>query len=277
MVLIRDLSHWDDQPINYGEYDGLIIRCYSGIKKDDLFDKHVTGAEIAVKPWWPYSFYDFRYPAEPQVKAALAILGDEAGYLPLMFDVEEWRYWDYVKEEWVWIRYPGRIPLLNGLNILYQDYLDATGKICQFYVNPATIHYLKPVPDWLLSCTLHIAHWGMVNPDYEPWPKWTFHQYQGEPDLNRFNGTDEEYWKYIGGTPPAPPFPPIPATGLKMKVLIKGMHIREAPNVAANEVGHLRAGEILEVLDVGGTDVWIKHSDGWSAKQHAGTKYMEKA
>jgi len=65
-------------------------------------------------------------------------------------------------------------------------------------MNPATIHYLKPIPAWLLACIMWIAHWDVAVPDSEPWV-WTFWQYKsyaGE-DFNAFNGTDEEYQEYV--------------------------------------------------------------------------------
>ena len=209
MVLIRDLSHWDTEPVPYGDYDGVIPRCYNGQVKDGKFDLHRSGAIIADTPWWPYSFYDFRYPAAPQVTEALSILGDEQGCLSLAFDVEEWKWWD--GQQWIYVKYPGRLPLLNGMKTLHDGYKNAIGKTPQFYMNPATIHYLKPVPDWLLACPLWIANWGVYAPDYEPWQKWTFWQYEGDPDWNSFNGTDEEYWALVGGQPsPPPPPPPLP-------------------------------------------------------------------
>lgn len=201
-VRIVDVSSWDD-PIQYGEYEGVIPRCYTGTSKDTKFEIHKIGAKAAGKPWWAYSFYNFLFPAAPQARAVADILSPDKGNIPPYWDVEEWRYWN--GQEWIWHKYPGREPLLDGMFTLYDTYKTLTGLATGFYLNPATVHYLKPIPSWLLLCSQWLAHWGTNNPDYEPWNHYTFHQYEGEPDHSRFFGTDAEYLAYVNGTPPPPP------------------------------------------------------------------------
>ena len=232
-IIIRDLSVYDPLPVAYGSYDGFVIRCFNGSIKDARFDLHKAGAVIADKIWWAYAFYNFLYPAEPQAQAVINILDEEPGALPVAFDVEEWGGHQY----------PGRDILLNGLFTLYDKYGTATNKICQFYMNPATIHYLKPIPSWLLACPLWLAHWGISQPDYEPWAKWTFWQYAGEPDLNRFNGTDSEYRDYVNGDEAPEP--------LRVRVNVANLTIRSAPLVQANTVlGYTSYGKVWTVESV---------------------------
>ena len=156
MVLIRDLSVYDSPPVPYGDYDGLIIRCFNGQYKDDKFELHKAGAKAADKPWWAYSFYNFHFPPLPQVQAAINILQGDSGNLPLAFDVEEWQ-----NPKGVWHRFPPRIELLDNLHVLYSTYYSWSGKNPFFYMNPAAIHYIKPIPGWLANCPLWIAHWGV--------------------------------------------------------------------------------------------------------------------
>lgn len=202
LVRIRDLSGWDPNPIQYGDYDGIIARCYNGTAPDGKFEMHRDGTKAAGRPWWAYSFFNFLFPAAPQAKAVAEILASDPGNLPPYWDVEEWRYWD--GEKWVWHRYPGRQPLLDGMFTLYDTYKKLTGLTTGFYLNPSTVHYLKPIPSWLLTCPEWIAHWGTNNPDYEPWIHHTFHQYEGEPDHSSYFASDDEYWAYVNGTPIPP-------------------------------------------------------------------------
>ena len=191
MVLIRDISVYDADPIDYGSYDGLIIRCFNGSVKDAKYDKHKAGAKAAGKPFWPYMFFNFLYPALPQIHEVLNIIQGDSGNLPLAIDVEQW----------AGHLFPERSILLANLQSIRDAYYAVMGKSPQFYMNPAAIHYLKPIPAWLLNCPLWIAHWGAGVPDYEPWQYYTFWQYQGEPDYNRYGGTDAQYWAYVGGIP----------------------------------------------------------------------------
>jgi hypothetical protein len=232
MVLIRDLSVYDSPPVPYADYDGLIIRCFNGSFKDAKFDLHKAGAKLAGKPWWPYMFYNFLYPALPQMQAVLAILQGDSGNLPLAIDVEQWGGHQF----------PARDILLDNLQILYATYHAAIGKAPFYYLNPAAIHYLKPIPGWLANCPLWVAHWGTTNPDYEPWPRWTFQQYQGDPDYSRFNGTDAEYWEYVNGVEP-----PLPS---KVKVTATVLNIRKAPEGLV--IGSVPKGTILGVTGMNG-------------------------
>lgn len=230
MVLIRDISVYDDN-VPYASYDGLIIRCFNGASKDTKFDLHVAGAEVANKPWWAYSFYNFLYPAAPQVEATINILRNEQFRLPVAFDLEEW----------AGHKYPPRDELLDNLKVLHDGWYAFDGDHCQFYMNPATIHYLKPIPEWLLACPLWLAHWGVSVPDYEPWSKWLFWQYHGEPDLNAFNGTDAEYWELVGNE--VPDYPEM------VRTTASSLYVRDAPNGVAK--GYVPLGTLLGVNGVG--------------------------
>jgi len=213
-MLIRDLSVYDTSPINYGAYDGFIPRCYSGRSKDTLFETHKAGARQAGKPWWPYAFYNFNYPAAPQVYDVNAILQPDPGALPVFWDVEEWGSY----------RYPARAVLIANLKVLHDGTLSGCGKKPGYYMNPATIHYLKPIPQWLIECPLWIANWGVSRPDFEPWQNYQFWQYHGEPDLNCYSGTEAEYWAFFGGQPPVPP--PLPS---KVVTTTGALNIRSTP------------------------------------------------
>lgn len=266
LVRIVDVSGWDD-PIDYGEYDGVIPRCWNGSVKDSMFEIHKAGAKAAGVPWWAYAFYNFKKPAMPQAQAVASILAVDKGNIPPYWDVEEWRYWDEATQTWVYVKYPARDILLGGMFTLYDTYKTMTGLTSGFYLNPATIHYLKPIPSWLLLCPEWIAHWGVSNPDYEPWLTFTFHQYEGEPDHSKFYDTDEKYWAYVKGTPLPPPTLPDYFTAIN-DVRIRGTPVELAD--LSNHTGWLRAGKKFHpdavVKDALGREWWMANKYGFVAK-----------
>jgi GH25 family lysozyme M1 (1,4-beta-N-acetylmuramidase) len=189
----RDLSKYDGDITNWDAHDFYIIRCYDGNYQDPKFTAFRDAAKAHNKAWWPYVFYDFLYPAIPQATAAWNIIKNDPGQSSLCFDVEEW----YV------YKFPPRANLLTGMQQLRDTYFAWSGKNPKFYMNPACIHYLKPLPTWLLACELWVANWGVAAPDFEPWAKWTLWQYQGDPDLNYFNGTYADFNDWLW-QPPGP-------------------------------------------------------------------------
>jgi GH25 family lysozyme M1 (1,4-beta-N-acetylmuramidase) len=207
----RDLSKYDLKPyasgldvIDCSPYDFVIPRCYDGTHPDPKYAVNRDAAKNAGRPWWPYSFYDFRYPAVPQVNAIWEIIKGDPGRSSLMFDVEEWRYKNLLGQ-WVDVKFPPRANLLIGMQQLHDTYITKAGKKPKWYMNPAAIHYLKPIPPGLLDCEIHVADWRLNPlPDFEPWPKWTLWQWQGDPDLNWFNGTYDEFNAWLGQIPPVP-------------------------------------------------------------------------
>lgn len=249
--MIRDLSKYDyikyasdARSIDFGLYDGLIIRVYDGTDPDPMFTANKNGAIATGKPWFPYQFYDWFFPARPQVHAALDLLGIDRGCQPAAFDVEQWNGYAY----------PAREKLLAGMFDLYDEYLKATSQICQFYLNVSCMIYLSPIPDWLAACPLWIADWrGQANPGpLIGWKTWRYWQVQGDPDLSRFNGTMDQFnalWKTM----------PIPQT-TKSKVLVTAtaLNVRAGPGTNYGILEAVAKGTILEVQDIGGQDAWVK-------------------
>jgi hypothetical protein len=226
----RDLSKYDLKPyasgldvIDCSPYDFVIPRCYDGTRPDPKYTVNREAAKSANKPWWPYAFYDFRYAAIPQVNAIWDIINGDQGWSSLMFDVEEWRYKNLIGQ-WVDVKFPPRANLLIGMQQLHDTYIAKAGKKPKFYMNPAAIHYLKPIPSWLLACEIHVADWRLNPlPDFEPWSKWTLWQYRGDPDLSWFNGTFAEFSQWL-----FPPIPPILTLEQRVAMLETRIAILEA-------------------------------------------------
>ena len=270
-MTIRDISKYDEGwksvPIYWDQYQGFMIRCYDGGTRDPWYDRHVLKAKEYGKAWWPYAFYDFRYPADNQIAEILEIVRPDPGNAPTCFDVEEWGA----------NKFPERSVLLNGMNVLFRGYKTDQGHNPQWYLSPVVIDYLRPVPSWLTECQLHIAHWKTFYPDFAPWGTWTVQQTQGDPDYNRFNGTDEQFYNWLL-TKPAPPgtIPPVPGgEGLYMRSLTQDLRIRKDPSIIAPIVGTLKLGEVVKVTNAGGADGWVKHDRGWSCASRLGKRYME--
>lgn len=276
--LIRDLSKYDLPPyrfteINYALYDALIIRAFDGTHPDSKFTLHRDAAIQAGRPWWPYMFYDFRYPVAQQVPNTLALLGNLTGNGPLMIDVEEWGGYNF----------PPRTQLLANMKTMYEQYVAVTGLMPLWYFNVAALQYMKPIPEWMLSCPINIAAWGWDNPPVDPWIHWTFHQYVADPDLNEFYGTADMFAGWLIAPPAAPPPPaPVPFASV-YKVLVDNMAVRSEPSTAGGNstvVKRLAAGAIIgppfDCHIEAKNRVWFHIADGWLAAIHDGKQYLTK-
>jgi hypothetical protein len=62
---------------------------------------------------------------------------------------------------------------------------------------------------------------------------------------------------------------------MRVRSLSDGLHVRQVPRVTGKELGHLANGEIVELEDLGGPDVWLKHSRGWSCVERNNYRYMD--
>jgi hypothetical protein len=254
--MIQDISEYD-KTVSFTTYDAYIIRTYDGTEPDKKYHQWRDACILANKPFIHYCFYDWFYPAQDQVTKALKVASDKR----YAFDVEKWL--DY--------EYPKRTNLLSGMKELHDTYLSLTGNISMFYFNVDCLAYLKPIPDWLLACPLWIADWrGNKVPYFAPFDHYTVWQVQGNPDLNEFNPL-VNFEEFFGTAPPIPP----PTGKTQMRVLSDTLNYRSQPNLNGRVLGQLHKGDVVEVLDAGGNDVWIKHSLGWSAYKYQGYKYLE--
>jgi len=68
-----------------------------------------------------------------------------------------------------------------------------------------------------------------------------------------------------------------PPTGIiQYEVLTDTLNVRTGPGIYFPKVTSLRKGEKIFLEDVDGSDSWIKHEFGWSAKRYSGTTYLKK-
>jgi hypothetical protein len=60
-----------------------------------------------------------------------------------------------------------------------------------------------------------------------------------------------------------------------VRSLFDNLLIRQSPSLNARVVGKLERDETVEVEQLGGEEVWVRHARGWSAVERGGYRYME--
>lgn len=150
--------------------------------------------------------------------------------------------------------------------------------------------------DWPKTCKLWTAHYTSAAQPAIPddWGKvavprtWTFWQYSAngngkgdeygvdgsyDIDLNRFNGTAEQFEDLFGVALPQPdpeppdPEPPDPEPepeecGTWFEVITNTLNVRKGPGLSYEKIDTLTKGDIVQALRIGGTDVWIQVDTG---------------
>ncbi len=211
-----DLSHWEfvtdwkavkESGIVFDilkatEATGWVDNCFKG-----YYD---SGMAIGIASS-PYHYFDFRYRGIDQAKHFINTIKGRLGFAQWN-DIEEVREWKDGK--WTVVPFPPRTTWLAGLKEFHNSATDLLGHQVGVYLRPSIIKYLAPIPDWMLELPLWIAHWQVNDPNHYPWSEWKFWQYVGDVgivpgikggcDLNYFNGTVDDFRKFIG-QPPLPP------------------------------------------------------------------------
>jgi lysozyme len=142
--------------------------------------------------------------------------------------------------------------------------------------------FSKPVPGWTKSYELLVAHYTADHVPtlpigWEQWRIWQFSEYffcpgcSTEVDGDWFNGTLEQCRQWFGNYRQIEP----PLISLRARSLFDQLHVRVDPGIACKEVDHLAKGQEVVIDQLGGQDVWIKHSEGWSCVEKDGYRYME--
>jgi hypothetical protein len=62
---------------------------------------------------------------------------------------------------------------------------------------------------------------------------------------------------------------------LQVRSQFEGLNIRLAPACSAKDLGDLHKDEVVHVDELGGKEVWIKHTRGWSCVEKDSYRYME--
>jgi hypothetical protein len=113
------------------------------------------------------------------------------------------------------------------------------------------------------------------------WSAWQFAilPMRGWPALDCDVITEEASAKYFGTEPIIPPPPPPPAepTTFQMKVICDALNIRSGPGGNFKDLGDLKKGDTLNVVNVFGSPLWIEFEPGkFCCVKNADGTYMEK-
>ncbi|MDI6769752.1 MAG: GH25 family lysozyme [Anaerolineales bacterium] len=99
-------------------------------------------------------------------------------------------------------------------------------------------------------------------------------------DTNRWLKSEIEFQALFGVKTPEPtPTPePVPGGGLRYRVLTDVLNVRSVPSTSNNTpVRQLRRGDIVNLVNIAGSDVWIEIAPGeFCAAQIGSIKYLER-
>jgi len=267
-----DVSHWEGT-INW-QIDAPAIgfayyKCTDGVKfTDNQFTHNQNGCSRAGLPHAPYHF--FQPSLDPTAQAEHFIGTAGLNYKRYIVDVEV----------------PERDPkTVQKLHAFLERVEKLTGSMPAIYTSAGYWNqYIQPQPGWANSYDLIVAHYTAGHTPLLPhgWKQhiiWQFSDFWNIPgseavvDANWFNGCLEECQSWFGNYFPGSNEPE--SLPIRMRSLFDNLHIRQSPNINAHITGNLEKFEIVEVEDLGGDDVWIRHERGWSCVERGGYRYME--
>jgi lysozyme len=268
-----DVSHWEgtiDWQAAKGNPSFAYYKCTDGIKfVDDQFLHNRQGCAEAGLAHAPYHYYQ---PAlDPITQAEHFIHTAGKDYKRYIVDLEQPERDENITQKLQ--TFLERVELLTASRPAI--YTSAG------YWN----EFVHPKPDWASSYDLIVAHYTLAHQPLLPigwntWRIWQFSDFWNFPgcaeqaDADWFNGNLEECNTWFGNA--VLPQVPLPAqANLKLRSLFNELRIRQSPNLQARQNGFLAQGEIVEAEELGGFDVWVRHSRGWTAVERGGYRYME--
>jgi lysozyme len=133
------------------------------------------------------------------------------------------------------------------------------------------------------SYDLWVAHYGVHIPtlpaDWDAWRFWQYSDHGRVPgidvrtDVNWFNGSLDDLIAYAG-VERVEEVPP--AEGLQARVTTEKLTLRSGPGANYQRVGDLEEGEVVNVVSLGGEDIWIQVEPGkWAPFTSRHERYME--
>lgn len=269
-----DVSHWEgsvDWHAAAAAIGFAYFKCTDGIKYVDLqFANNQHGCSQAGIPHAPYHY--FQPSLDPISQADFFI--DTAGknFKHYILDVE-------ANE-----RHP---QITARLHACLDRIEKLTGTRPAIYTSAGYWNdYIQPKPTWAYTYDLVVAHYTAAHTPLLPigWNRYTIWQFSEiwnftgcneEADGNWFNGNLELCREWFGNYHPVTPAPPELGQGLKVRSQFEDLHIRQKPSMDARITGRLKKDEVVEVEQLGGNDVWVRHARGWSAVERGGYRYME--
>jgi len=266
-----DVSHWEgliDWPVASRWVPFVYYKCTDDVKFiDPSFASNKAGCMAAGIPHAPYHYYQPLL--DPIAQAEHFIRTAGKGYSRYIVDLEE----------------PDRV---EGITQKLQAFLERVEQLTA--IKPAIYtsagywnDFIHPKPAWSKDYDLIVANYTQAHLPSLPigWITWRIWQFSDcwffpgcteTADANWFNGDLAAARAWFGNYREVDP--PV-YNKTQARSLFPNLHIRHLPNTLAKEVGHLAKGETVQVNDLGGKEVWIKHTRGWTCVEKDGYRYME--
>lgn len=173
--------------MDFTGYDFVIIKSSEGINyQDEGMERHVKSA---LSTNTPFGFYHYARPdlGNTGAQEAASMLQYISPYIGQCVIALDW--------EQNSLSYP-----ISWIEEFLNYILDKTGVHALLYIqaNQATQSKYAPIAN--AGFGLWVAHWGVDEPSFSNWNKWSVWQYTDTPiDLDYFNGTVEDWNALAGG------------------------------------------------------------------------------
>jgi GH25 family lysozyme M1 (1,4-beta-N-acetylmuramidase) len=268
-----DVSHWEgdiDWKVAAPTLGFAYYKCTDGVKfVDPRFATNRQGCNLAGLAHAPYHYYQPEQ--DPVAQAVHFIKTAGKDYQKYIVDMEE----------------PVRVPdITQKLHTFLMQVEKLCGSRPVIYTSPGYWNdFMQPYPQWSKDYELIVAHYTLAHHPTLPhgWTDWRMWQFSDDwnfrgcnerADANWFNGNLAACHAWFGNARLAPLISG-ESGGLKLRSLFNELHIRQSPNLKARVIASLEKGEQVQVEELGGYDVWIRHARGWTAVEIEDYRYME--
>lgn len=261
-------------------YVGVIFKGGQGtwpdvprVEKSWLNEARKAGLKVG----W-YWLVDSRHKASAQVDACMKATGGDFGELGLWADCEKpvlsWKDKDYWKSP-----YSG---LGNIVDFVYLFEIKNSVKV-GIYTSPGFWKTVTQKPnqthiDYLSKSKLWTAQYPWIYVDgvskptmYGKWNRWTFWQHRERPDVNKYNGTLEDFSKEFGESTIVD-VPAEPTYTVKYVTARAGLIVRDAPS--GDKVTAIRYNSRVEVRTTMSGWAEIVSADGSPISGWVSDKYL---
>ncbi len=267
-----DVSHWEgniDWQTASGSTSFAYYKCTDGVRVvDNQFQHNRQGCAEAGLAHAPYHYYQPILDPIAQAEHFIRTAGKD--YQRYIVDVEQPE-----RDENITKKLQAFLERVEQLTATKPAIYTSAG-----YWN----EFIHPKPEWASDYDLIVAHYTQAHQPLLPigwttWRIWQFSDYWNFPgcgeeaDADWFNGSLEACKAWFGNAAPLQ----VPRTvqgSLKLRALFDDLRIRQSPNVKGRITGKLAKGEIVDVEELGGFDVWVRHARGWTAVERGGYRYM---
>ena len=272
-VLGCDVSHWEGA-IDWDTASLWIpfayFKCSDGISFfDPQFEHNKVGCEARGLPHAPYHY--FQPDLDPVRQAEWFLKKAGVQYQRYIVDVEQ-------------VPQDGVSDVGKPLHDFLLSVESRIGKRCAIYTSAGFWNeHVHPKPAWAKNYELLVAHYTAEHQPLLPigWSNWKIWQFtdnfyfpgcSSAADGNWFTGALDHCRQWFGNFRQVEP-PVFQATRLRSQ--FDGLRIRKSPNVFSKVLDHLAKGDTIQLDELGGVDVWVHHSKGWTAVERNGYRYME--